>query len=159
MLCTFCPLTILGKFRRFLETPENLPQSSADKMYRACELKDQTCKKTRTLHFSDKKSPPQPQRFARLWCARVKTRGGAEYASCFNIVRGLLGKGPPNPTLESASPSPFQGSIWHRNMVKPGNRCRIDVESMPNRPLRRGRRGGFEGGVPGGLCLISPSQL
>ena len=25
------------------------------------------------------------------------------------------------------------------------NRCRIDVESMPNRPLRRGRRGGFEG--------------
>ena len=31
-----------------------------------------------------------------------------------NFVRGLLGTGPPDPTLESASPSPAQGSIWHR---------------------------------------------
>ena len=31
--------------------------------------------------------------------------------------------------------------------------------SIPNRPLRRGGRGGFEGGVRGGLCLINPSQL
>ena len=29
------------------------------------------------------------------------------------------------------------------------NQCRIDVESMPNRPLRRGLRGRFEGGVQG----------
>ena len=29
-------------------------------------------------------------------------------------MRGLLGTGPPDPTLESASPSPSQGSIWHR---------------------------------------------
>ena len=36
--------------------------------------------------------------------------------------------------------------------------CRIDVESMANRPLRRGGRGGFEGGVWGALCLINPSQ-
>ena len=36
-------------------------------------------------------------------------------------------------------------------------RCRINVKSMPNRPLRRGGRGGFEGGVRG-LCLIRPSQ-
>ena len=60
------------------------------------------------------------------------------------IVRGLLGTGPPDPTLESASPSPPQGSIWHRfnidstlirhrNRVKSGNRCGINVESMLNR--------------------------
>ena len=30
------------------------------------------------------------------------------------FVRGLLGTGPPDPTLESASLSPPQGSIWHR---------------------------------------------
>ena len=62
------------------------------------------------------------------------------------VVRGL-GTSPPDPTLESASPSPPQGSIRHRNRVKSGNRCRIDAESMPNRPLRRGGRGRFEGGV------------
>ena len=60
------------------------------------------------------------------------------------LVRCLLGTGPPDPTLESASPSPPQGSIWHRfdidstlirhrNRVKSGNRCRINVESMLNR--------------------------
>ena len=32
----------------------------------------------------------------------------------FRVVRGLLGTGPLDPTLESASPSPPQGSIWHR---------------------------------------------
>ena len=52
--------------------------------------------------------------------------------SC-HVVRGLLGTGPPDPTLESPSPSPFEGSIWHRNRVKSGNRCRINVESMLNR--------------------------
>ena len=73
------------------------------------------------------------------------------------LVRGLLGTGPPDPTLEFASPSPPQGSIWHRfnidstsirhwDMVKSGNRCRINVEPMfnstvgsggpaPNKPL------------------------
>ena len=30
------------------------------------------------------------------------------------FVRGLLGTGLPDPTLESTSPSPPQGSIWHR---------------------------------------------
>ena len=69
-----------------------------------------------------------------------------------SIVRCLLGTGPPDPTLNSASPSPAQGSIWHqfdidltlirhRNRVKSGNQYRINVESMPNRPLRRGGRG------------------
>ena len=50
MLCAFCPPTILGDFYRI---PEKLPKSSADKMYRACETKDQTLKKIRTLHFPD----------------------------------------------------------------------------------------------------------
>ena len=50
MLCTFCPLTIVGDFYRILE---NSPKSSADKMFGACELKDQTYEKTRTLHFSE----------------------------------------------------------------------------------------------------------
>ena len=65
------------------------------------------------------------------------------------FVRGLLGTGPPDPTLESASPSPPQRSIWHRFNIEIGsnqeidvesmsNRCQIDVESMPNRPMRRG---------------------
>ena len=58
-----------------------------------------------------------------------------------SLVKGFLGTGPPDPTLESASPSPPQGLIWHRfnidstlsphrNRVKSENRCRINVESM-----------------------------
>ena len=54
---------------------------------------------------------------------------------------GLLGTGP---TDQSASPSPPQGLIWHRNRVKSGHRCRIKVESMLNRSRLRGRRGEFE---------------
>ena len=49
------------------------------------------------------------------------------------FVRGLLGTDPPDPTLESASPSPPQGSIWHRDMVESRNRYQTDVESMSNR--------------------------
>ena len=53
------------------------------------------------------------------------------------IVRGLLGTAPPDPTLESASPSPPQGSIWHRfnidsTLIRGSNQA-IDVESMSNR--------------------------
>ena len=48
-------------------------------------------------------------------------RGRFERAHCSEapeilesrVVKGLLGTDPPQPTLESASPSP-QGSIWHR---------------------------------------------
>ena len=54
-------------------------------------------------------------------------------------TRGLLGTGPPDPTLESVSPSPPQGSIWHRFNIDSTSiswfilfRCRIDVESMLN---------------------------
>ena len=36
------------------------------------------------------------------------------YDFTINLVKGLLGTGCPDPTLASASPSPPQGSIWHR---------------------------------------------
>ena len=49
-----------------------------------------------------------------------------------SFVRGLLGTNLPDPTLESASPSPPLGSIWHWIMVESGNQYRIDVESMSN---------------------------
>ena len=45
------------------------------------------------------------------------------------LVRGLLGR-PPGPYPRMNLPP--QGSIWHRNRVKSGNRCRINVESIPN---------------------------
>ena len=39
-----------------------------------------------------------------------------------------------------------------RKVLKPmSNQRRIDVKSMPNRPLTRGGRGGFEGGVWGAV--------
>ena len=53
---------------------------------------------------------------------------------------------------------PSSGSTWHRNRVKSGNRCRIDVESMPSRPLRRAGRGRFEGGV-GACAKKNPHNL
>ena len=37
----------------FYRVPEKSPKSSADKMDRACERKDQTLKKIRTLHFPE----------------------------------------------------------------------------------------------------------
>ena len=72
---------------------------------------------------------------------------------CYNasigasVVRGLLGTGPPDPTLESASPSPPQGSIWHRFNIDSTLiryrcpdltlfQCRINVESMLIRKIR-----------------------
>ena len=82
------------------------------------------------------------------------------FGTLVRLVRGLLGTGPLDPTLESASPSPPQGSILHRfdidSASKQGqirksmsNQCQIDVESMPNRPLRKGGLGGFEAAVRG----------
>ena len=71
-----------------------------------------------------------------------------------HVVRGLLGTGPLEPTLESASPSPRQGSSWHRNRVKSGNRCRIDAKSTP----QEGKARAIRGWGPGPECLIKPSQ-
>ena len=87
--------------------------------------------------------------------------GGGVFLSQF--ARGLLGTGPPDPTLESASPSPPQGSIRHRfdidstsiDPVSMSIRCRIDAKSTPE----EGRARRIRGSGPGGLCLISPSQL
>ena len=64
---------------------------------------------------------------------RPHARGGTSHPISSNVVRGLLGTGPPHPTLESASPSPPQRSIWHRNRVRSANQCRINVESMSSR--------------------------
>ena len=50
MLCSFCPPTIWATSLGFCR---NRPESSADKMYRACEKKDQTLKRIRTLHFPE----------------------------------------------------------------------------------------------------------
>ena len=80
------------------------------------------------------------------------------------IVRGLLGTGQSDPALESASPSPSWGSIWHR--IGSGSNQEIDVESMPNRcwidaksTPEEGKARRIRGWGPGGLCLINPSQL
>ena len=74
------------------------------------------------------------------------------------VVRLLLGTGPPDPTPESASPSPAQGSIWHPNRVKIrksiSNRCWIDTKSTPE----EGRARQIRGWGPGGLCLKATSQ-
>ena len=54
-------------------------------------------------------------------------------------MRGLLGTGPSNPPR----PPLLRG---HRFDIEIGSNQDIDVESMSNRSLSRGRRGGFEGG-------------
>ena len=74
------------------------------------------------------------------------------------LARGTLGIGPLDPTLESASPSPTQGSIWHTNTVESGNRCRIDAKLMSKLTPEEGRARRIRGWGPGGLCLMSPSQ-
>ena len=48
------------------------------------------------------------------WKWPVKHWRRAEIPGKFRIVRGLLGTDSLDPTLKSASPSPPQGSIWHR---------------------------------------------
>ena len=77
------------------------------------------------------------------------------------VVRGLLGTAPPpppDPTLESASPSPPQGSIWHRFNIDLTSirhrfdidltlfRCRIDAKSTPEEGRARRIRGWGPGG-------------
>ena len=50
MLCKFCMPT-LGAIS--LGVCTNRPEALADKMYRACDVKDQALKKIRTLHVSE----------------------------------------------------------------------------------------------------------
>ena len=57
----------------------------------------------------------------------------AKFNSQSSVVRGLLGTGPPDPILESDSPSPPRGSIWHRFNIEIGSNQEIDVESMVHR--------------------------
>ena len=48
-------------------------------------------------------------------CCETQTFQRAENGA-FDLSSGLLSTDPPDPTLESASPSPCQGPIWHQNM-------------------------------------------
>ena len=73
------------------------------------------------------------------------------------VVRGFLGTDPPDLTLESASPSP-ERSIWHRLDMDSTSISWFDPISVPNQ-LRRGWRGGFQGGVRGVCAQINISQL
>ena len=54
---------------------------------------------------------------------------------------------PPRPPLVRGRLGIDLTLIRHRFRVKSGTRCRINVKSMPSRPLTRGGRGGFEDGV------------
>ena len=85
-------------------------------------------------------------------CVRISvfhTLFGVKFCEIFRvghpdpgIVRGLFCTDPPDPTLESASPSPPQGSIWHRSRVKSMlNRCRIDTKSTSEEEKARQIRG------------------
>ena len=82
------------------------------------------------------------------------------------ICEGFIRHKPPDPTLESTSPSPPQGSIWHRFNIDSTSirhrfpdltlfRCQIDAKSTPE----EGRARWIRGWGPGGLCLINPSQI
>ena len=53
------------------------------------------------------------------------------------LVRGLLGTDSPDPTLESASPSPPQGSIWHRFDIDSASIRQRFGGSVANKPLTR----------------------
>ena len=70
--------------------------------------------------------------------------------SIASVVRGFLGTDPPDPTLESASPSPPQGSSWHRFdinfLVWPYFRKGLSPEFRATR-LWRGIRKGLSGDI------------
>ena len=102
------------------------------------------------------------------WCRA--TWGCSSYTcGCrATLVRGLLGTGPPAPPSNPPRPPLLKGrfgidstSNRHRNRVKSGNRCRIDVKSMLKRCEIDPRGGEGEAdsrvGSGGPLCLISPS--
>ena len=66
-----------------------------------------------------------------------------------SLVRGLLGTAPRTPPSNPPRP-PLPGiEIGSNQEIDIEYQCEVDVESMPSRPLRRGGRGGFEGGVRG----------
>ena len=68
-------------------------------------------------------------------------------------MRGLLGTDPPDLTLESGSPSPPQGSIWHRFDTDLPIWPYFDAKSTSE----EGRARRIRGWGPGGLCLINSS--
>ena len=79
---------------------------------------------------------------------------------CWQLVRGLLGTGPPPPSNPPRPPllsGQFGieiGSNQDIDVKSMSNRCRIDAKSTPEEGKARQIRGCGRGG----LCLISPSQ-
>ena len=95
--------------------------------------------------------------------ATARLENDVEFLTLFTCQRKhncscevFFGTGHPDPTLESASPSPPQGSIWHRFNIDSISISWFDPTSMPNRPLRRGRARQIWGWGPGGLCQKKP---
>ena len=131
--------------------------------------------KTSTIHIEllFRNAPGKVHELAFLWFGlpgRLLIFGGevpilvfgrSDNRNIASVVRGLLGTDPPDLTLESASPSPPQRSIWHRFDIDSTLirhrfpdltlfRCQIDPEEGKARQI--------QGWGPGGLCLINPSQ-
>ena len=85
-------------------------------------------------------------------------QAGVSNLTTFNsfLCGVFLGTGPPG-TPPSNPPRPpllrgqFGIEIGSSDRKLMSNQCRIDAESMPNRHLKSGRRGGFEGEV-WGVC-------
>ena len=88
---------------------------------------------------------PNRRHFTSLYTLAIASKTGM-------FVRGLLGTGPPRTPSTPSCPPLLRGRFGIEigsNRKLMSNQC--DVELMPNRPLRRGWRGGFEGEVRG-LC-------
>ena len=115
-------------------------------------------------HVFAKKLIPQETFSCMYWFCAGGYLSGVALANLreTSVVRGLLGTDPPpDLTLESASPSPPQGSIWHRFNIDSTSiqhrfpdltlfRCQINPEE--------GTASWIRGRGLGGLCLINPSQ-
>ena len=127
----FLPITAAAETRTFwCGRPRFLARTSMTRR-----VFEKLCTKKFALIFW-----PLEKKRTRSRAAKRRAHGPHMLQSC-SVVRGLLGTGPPDPTLKSASPSPPQGSIWHRfnidstfirhrNRVKSGNRCQINIKSM-----------------------------
>ena len=90
-----------------------------------------------------------------VFSRRLHTFSGGWYI-CEGFIRHRNSP-PPDPTFESASPSPPQTSIWHRNRVTSRNWCRIDFQIDAKSTPEEGTARRTRGWGPVGLCLINPS--
>ena len=113
-------------------------------MFRACEVKDQTYKKTRTLHFSDWNLPEYGLKISRdqsglnffnrraLWV--ILCQGSLTQTSpCWGVA--LMTKSIPKPTLDLRSPAP---RTEYTTPLRPQNfvHTKIHPKSSPQTKLR-----------------------